>query len=390
MPDHPDITPLRYHPALEYFEEDEAQTRDALLEALRHISAATLRHCGHAMRSVHAKSHGLLLGEIEVLDHLPAPYAQGMFARPITLPVVLRLSTSPGDILADSVSTPRGLALKIVGVTGDRLPGSSSDVTQDFVLANSPAFVASDARHFVKNLQMLSRTADHAEWLKKLFSATLRGVEKTLESVGAPNATIRSLGGQLETHILGETFYSQVPMLHGVHMAKVAVVPHSPALRALAGEPLDVNGRPNGLREAVLDFFARHDAEWELCVQLCTDLKEMPLDDAAKVWPEDLSPYVPVARIRVPSQIAWSEARASAIDDGMVFSPWHGLAAHRPLGSIMRMRKHVYELMAQERARHNGLALTEPHALDDLWDEPGLSALYARPPVSVTRPRPGL
>ena len=62
MPDYPDITPLRYHPALERSEEDEAQTRAALLDALRDISATTTRHCGHAMRSVHAKSHGLLLG----------------------------------------------------------------------------------------------------------------------------------------------------------------------------------------------------------------------------------------------------------------------------------------------------------------------------------------
>ena len=391
MPDYPDITPLRYHPALERSEEDEVQTRAALLDALRDISATTTRHCGHAMRSVHAKSHGLLLGEIEVLGDLPRHYAQGMFAQPCTLPVVLRLSTSPGDILDDSVSTPRGLALKVVGVQGQRLPGSSGDVTQDFVLANGPAFVVADARHFVKNLQLLSKTTDHAEWLKKLFSATLRGVEKTLESVGAPSAKIKSLGGQPETHILGETFYSQVPMLYGVHMAKVAVVPASPALHALTGEPLDTNGTPNALREAVLDFFAQHDAEWELRVQLCTDLKAMPLDDAARVWPEELSPYVAVARIRVPSQLAWSETRSSAIDDGMAFSPWHGIAAHRPLGSIMRVRKLVYETMAQERARYNGNSVAEPNSLDDLWDEPGFAAPYGRPAANqAARPRPGL
>lgn len=390
MPDYPDITPLRYHPALERFEEDETQTRNALLDALRDISATTSRHCGHAMRSVHAKSHGLLLGEIEVLGDLPPPYAQGMFARACTLPVALRLSTSPGDILDDSVSTPRGMALKVVGVQGGRLPGSSGDVTQDFVLANGPAFVAADAKHFVKNLQMLSKTTDHAEWLKKLFSATLRGVERTLESVGAPSAAIKSLGGQPETHILGETFYSQVPVLYGPYMAKVAVAPASPALRALAGAQLDVNGRPNGLREAVLDFFARHDAEWELRVQLCTDLEEMPLDDAARVWPEDLSPYVAVARIRVPSQLAWSEARAAAIDNGMAFSPWHGLAAHRPLGSIMRVRKLVYETMAQERARYNGHLVAEPNTLDDLWDESSFAAPYRNPARQAPQPRPGL
>jgi hypothetical protein len=32
--------------------------------------------------------------------------------------VVIRLSTTPGDILDDTVSTPRAPALKIVGVEG--------------------------------------------------------------------------------------------------------------------------------------------------------------------------------------------------------------------------------------------------------------------------------
>ena len=41
-------------------------------------------------------------------------------------------------------------------------------------------------------------------------------------------------------------------------------------------------------------------AEWEIGVQLCVDLKTMPIEDASIVWPEDQSPYVPVARLRVP------------------------------------------------------------------------------------------
>jgi hypothetical protein len=42
----------------------------------------------------------------------------------------MRFSTSPGDLLPDSVSTPRGLALKIFGVTGERLPGSEDDTSR--------------------------------------------------------------------------------------------------------------------------------------------------------------------------------------------------------------------------------------------------------------------
>jgi hypothetical protein len=48
----------------------------------------------------------------------------------------------------------------------------------------------------------------------------------------------------------------------------------------------------------------------------------------------------------------------------MAFSPWHGLAAHRPLGSIMRMRKAAYEMSAEFRSTHNHCPMQEPRSLD--------------------------
>jgi len=110
-------------------------------------------------------------------------------------------------------------------------------------------------------------------------------------------------------------------------------------------------------------YFAQNDALWELRVQLCTDIDAMPIEDASVPWPEDKSPFITVAHISVPRQVAWSEARSAAIDDGMSFSPWHGLAAHRPIGSIMRVRKVVYDTMSKLRARQNKVSVTEPMSL---------------------------
>ena len=77
-------------------------------------------------------------------------------------------------------------------------------------------------------------------------------------------------------------------------------------------------------------------------VQLCIDLESMPIEDASAKWPEEESPFITVARIVAKPQVAWSPARASVVDDSMSFSPWHALAAHRPLGSIMRVREGAY------------------------------------------------
>jgi hypothetical protein len=353
-------SPIPYSPSVEVLEQDEGETDRQLVETLRGISEITYADSGHALRSVHAKSHGLLHAELEVIAGLPPTLAQGLFATPAKYPVVMRFSTIPGDILDDSVSVPRGLAVKVIGVPGERLPGSEADTTQDFVLIDGPAFGAPTAKQFLGNLKLLAKTTDKAEGLKKVLSRALRGAEALLESVGSQSGLLKTLGGHPEDHILGETFFSQAPIRYGEYIAKVAIAPASPELVALTNAALNVNGKPNGLREAVREFFAARGGVWELRVQLCTDLEAMPVEDSSIPWPEDKSPYIAVAHITAPPQDAWSDANVKAIDDGMAFSPWHGISAHQPLGSIMRARNAAYKMSAEFRGQRNGCPMHEP------------------------------
>lgn len=360
------IQPLPFDPAFEHVPDDEPETIRELGEAIRVIIETTYRDTGHAMRGVHAKSHGLLQGEIQILDNLPAELAQGAFARPGAFPVIMRFSTNPGDILDDNVSTPRGLGIKIMGVEGARLPGAENQVTQDFVMQNAPAFTAPTPKAFLKSLKMLSKTTDKAPSVKRAMSAILRGTEAVIEAVGAESPTIKSLGGHPETNLLGETYSTVVPLLYGLYYCKVTVVPVSAELAALTDAKVDLSGRPDGLRESVNEFFATHDGEWEVRVQLATDIEKMPVEDASAIWPEDLSPPITVARIRVSPQPAWTEARSGVVDDTLAFSPWHGLAAHRPIGGVNRSRKPVYEMSAGFRGTQNGCPMHEPKTLDGL------------------------
>ena len=361
----PEFLPVPYHADCEVPEKDEIETRDGLIKTLRGISETTCEDAQHATRSVHAKSHGLLVGELQVIDGLPSYFAQGIFAKAATFPVVMRFSAVPGDTLDDDVSLPRGLAIKVIGVEGARLAGSENAVTQDFVLVNGPAFLTPGPKQFLSKLKLLATTTDKVPSLKKALSTVLQGAEKIIEAVGGESATIKSMGGHPETNVLGETYFSQAPILYGDYIAKISVAPVSASLTALKNAPVDLKGKPNGLRDAVVDFFADNTAEWELRVQLCTDLDAMPIEDASVAWPEDLSPYVAVARITVKPQLAWSETRSSAVDDGMAFSPWHGVQAHRPLGAIMRVRKMAYEMSAKFRADHNKTSIVEPANLKD-------------------------
>jgi hypothetical protein len=109
-------------------------------------------------------------------------------------------------------------------------------------------------------------------------------------------------------------------------------------------------------------FFRDNEAEWELRVQLCTDLESMPIEDAAVRWPEEKSPFVAVARVRLTRQQVWSDSESPAEEDRLFFNPWHCIAAHRPVGSIMRARRVAYEASAKFRAAANLVDEREPAA----------------------------
>ena len=359
-------TPVLYTPAVEQPAPDEAETTRELVETLHGIIETTYKDYGHAVRSVHAKSHALLEGTFEVLDNVPPAYAQGLFAKPGSYQTVVRISTNAGDILPDSVSLPRGMAVKVIGVEGDRLPGSEGDATQDFVMAAGPAFAAPTPAKFLGNLKMLAKTTDKAEGLKVALSATMRAAERVVEAVGGESAFLKTMGGNPQTHPAGESYFSQVPIRFGEYIAKISVVPLSPNFAAMEDETIDLDGDENGVRREMNAFFAREGGTWEVRAQLCTDLEKMPIEDASLVWDEEISPYIPVARITVAPQPAWSDERAKVVDDGLAFSPWHGLAAHQPLGGVMRSRKPAYEMSSGFRGQHNGCPMHEPRRLDPL------------------------
>ncbi|MBE7220416.1 MAG: catalase, partial [Caulobacteraceae bacterium] len=196
--------------------------------------------------------------------------------------------------------------------------------------------------------------------------AVLRGVESALEAAGTKSPTLISLGGHPATHILGETFYSQVPLRWGDYVAKVSVAPLSPELTELTGTAIELAHAPDALRNAVANFFAEHAGTWEVRAQLMTDPETMPIEDASKPWSEEESPYVAIGRINVPRQDSWSDAKVKTIDDGAAFNPWHCLAAHRPLGSIMRARQAIYPRSAAFRAEHNRCPIHDMRSLAEV------------------------
>ena len=354
--------PVRYDPAVEQIQPDEQETVAELNAAFDIILERTAEDYGQAVRSVHAKSHGVLEGELTVDAGLPPELAQGLFATPGAHKVLIRLSTNAGDILPDAISLPRGLAMKVLDVPGERLPGAEG-AAQDFIMINGNVFTAATAQKFLGNLKLLAKTTDRLEGAKKVASAALRGVRHVFEAVGAQApAAVLSLGGAPNVEPLGETYYSVTPFRHGDYMAKFSLEPVAPAMTKLTGALIDVGGRENAVREDVRSEMRGMALEWAFRVQLCRDLEKQPIEDPTVAWDEAEAPFVKVGTVRVAAQDSWDPARVARIDEQTRFSIWTGIAAHRPLGNVNRARKDTYNHSADFRARTNGCPFHEPAA----------------------------
>jgi hypothetical protein len=351
--------PVRYSPDVEDVKPDEAETIKKLNETFDTILEKTAEDYDHAVRSVHAKAHGFLEGTLTVHGGLPSELTQGLFATPGEHKVVLRFSTNAGDILPDTISLPRGLALKVMDVEGERLPGADG-TTQDFVMVNGPVFQNKTADQFLSNLKLLAGTTDKLEGTKEAMSKVLRGVNTVLSAVGIESPKVQTLGGAPNTDPLGETYFSVTPFRYGDYIAKFAVFPVSKDLTDQADTTIDASNRPDALRDVIRSETQVLDMEWELRVQLCRDLDKQPIEDPTTEWKQDDAPFQTVASIRAAKQDSFSEDKFQQINEEMRFSIWTGLAAHRPLGNINRARNETYRHSADFRARVNGCPYHEP------------------------------
>ena len=357
----------RYSDEIETPAADEGETIGEIIASMRRESETVAGRHGHTLRASHAKSTGLLKGELRVLDGLAEPFRQGLFAAQHTYPALVRLAQGPGELLSDRVSTHRGMAIKVLGVDGPKLPGHEGETTQDFVLATGRAFPQSSASTFLAAMRGLELATPAPEALKRAVSGVARAGEAVVEALGGSSPTL-DFFGHPKRNPLADTYYSQAALRYGDHVAKIAAFPASPDLLALVDQTVDTGKDPDAFRAAVVEYLRTRDAEFELRVQLCTDLERMPVEDASAAWPEDESPYVPVARLLLPMQNAHSPARRAYFDDVLSFRPGHGLAAHRPLGSLMRARLATYPALSAFRHGRNGVAEREPRSLDEVPD----------------------
>lgn len=357
---------VRYAPSIEVTQPQEAELIKKIVRSIDKTCASSFARYHHGIRQAHAKSHGILKGELTVYADLPDHLRQGLFKTPRSYPIIVRLSTAFGALRSDRVRAGRGMAIKVIGVEGAKaLSESDQSDNQDFLMVNIPTYFA--------NVSVYLKLQGIFEWVPifpdivlRVFMFGARCAKKFLGLIGVDPPGLIKLFADPGHNILGETFHSMAAIRFGDYVAKVSAAPLSQSVRELTGAP--IAPEDNALRNFVVMFFRGNSAEYELRAQLCTDITRMPVEDASVEWPEELSPHQPIARITLPPQEAYSPERSAYADDILSFSPWRCLAVHRPLGSIMRLRKKAYQTSNVFRHEKNEQPIEEPREISELPD----------------------
>jgi len=292
------------------------------------------------LRQAETKMHGCLKAEFIINPQLEEKYRVGLFAQPLTYNTIVRFSNAKTGITRDSSKDQQGIALKLIGVGGEKL--ISKDYlagTQDFIGLNYETFVSKNVREFsgiIKaftsgKLSLLLYALNPMHW------SLLRRISKASSKIGS---------------LLEQNFWSTTPYQFGTDQAMKFML-----LSTLDKEsPVPSNPGPDFLKEQMEDFLKESDVSFDFLAQFQEDADTMPIEDPTVKW---TSPYIKLATLYIPKQVFDTDDHR-LFGDALSFNPWHSLPAHRPLGGLNRARLAIYSQLSEYRHQANGQDVFEP------------------------------
>ena len=324
-----------------------------------------------AVRDAHAKGYGLVRGEVEILDGLPAEYAQGIYATPGRHGALIRFSNGSPHAGADvRLGTSVGMALKMFGIDGPTLLEDEPDThTFDYTCINGPIFFCNTLEHylFFQDLFLQASTyfAQGRPGTHRFLTDFVTGKGTFEQEDWAWDELLAMLRLQQtpSVNVLLSCYWTMGAVRHGDCIAKVRIAPDPHFAEAVTRRDIEPGLASEVTRPALVAELKERPYAFDIQVQLCTDLDRMPVEDLTVEWPESISPYVTVARLRIPQQDISGPDNIEKMD-ALSFSPWRVTAEHAPLGSLMRARKEVYRHSSMLRHALNHQKRAEPISAD--------------------------
>ena len=296
-------------------------------------------------RGGNTKTQGIVRAEFIVHDGLPAALRHGVYARPRSYPAWVRFS-GPGPYITPDIDDVgfMSISIKLMDVPGPKLM-DEEQFTQDMFGVSTPTFVTPDTR---ANAQLQLESVKNAQ----IFYFVNRHRPHLLDLI------MQALWIKTQSSPFEAPYFSCVPYLLGQGQAmQYSVWPKSTQRTPIPKLPF----RPpdDYLRAAMVGALAKGDVELDVRLQLQTDPHLMPIENAAVLWPERLSPRISAATLRIPRQKFDSPAQIE-FAKRLSYNPWHCVPEHRPLGNQSRARRRMYYELSKLRHTMNGVPHFEP------------------------------
>ncbi len=367
---------VKFTPSIEAIDPDFEKNLDTIIKGAETYVSGSVKSegTGRAVRDAHAQGYGLVKAEFEILPGLPEPYAQGVYATPGKHDAVIRFSNGSPHTGADvGLGGATGLALKVFDIPGDTLLDDERDTnTFDYANINAPIFFCNTVEHylFVQTLfiEAPKYVAQGKPGIHKFMREFVTGKGTLSEDEWAWDELLAFLkvASGPTVNLLSSTYWTMGAVRHGDYIAKVSFKPSAESAANVQRRALDLTSAKEVFRPALVAELQERASEFDVQVQLCTDLARMPVEDVTVEWSEAASPPVTVAKLRLPRQDISGADNLERMD-ALSFSPWRTREAHRPLGNIQRTRKEVYRRVSILRHRLNSQARVEPRSLADIF-----------------------
>ena len=323
---------------------DEDAHVDSIIDSFRQQMRGLWRP-GRFERGGNTKTHGIVRADFIVHDGLPPALRRGIFAEPRTYRAWVRFS-GPGPYITPDIDDVgfMSIAIKLMGVPGPKLSDDET-FTQDFFGVSTPTFVTGDVK---ANAHLQRNSLKNAPLYHFLNFTEPHVLDFIMQGLW-----IKTQSSPFEA-----PYFSCVPYLMGEGQAmQYSVWPTTTKRSRIPKLPF----RPpdDYLRDAMVAALDAGDVDLEFRVQLQTDPHRMPIENAAVLWPERLSPRVPVATVHLPKQKFNTQAQLD-FARRLTYNPWHCIPDHRPLGNQSRARRRMYWELSKLRHDMNQVRRYEP------------------------------
>ncbi len=322
----------------EIFRDDEAaQAQRSVDQFIKELDADKT---SYVARGAHSKAHACVKAFFEINEDIQAELQHGIFRQPgVTFKSWIRFSNGKGGMKGnyDTNKDAHGMAVKLFNIYANGLEKNAADSeTQEFLMHDSPVFFVANVNDYNQFLESEDKILYFVEGINP-FKWHLRELIHALNTLKPPPVS------PLKTQYFSNTAYKLGP-----HNIKFSARSCSLQEEQSSTE----NSDPDFLQKEMVKKLSSGDGCFDFMVQLQDPTKYMPIEDPSIEWRESDSPFISLAKIKIPSQV-FNSPEQREFCENLSFSPWNSLDVHRPIGELNRIRKEVYQASSKYRHKKN-------------------------------------